>query len=88
MSGNIWYNKQEDGMANDRQKGQPMNIIKNTLTIGAEKPFTFLHISDIHLAESDAEDSAERKAFAAGRKRDFALGLVDYPAIEIPLLTK
>ncbi len=59
-------------MANDRQKGQPMNIIKNTLTIGAEKPFTFLHISDIHLAESDAEDSAERKAFAAGRKRDFA----------------
>lgn len=49
-----------------------MNIIKNTFAVGAEKPFTFLHISDIHLAESDADNCPERKAFAADRKRDFA----------------
>ncbi len=49
-----------------------MNIIKNTLSVGAEKPFVFLQISDIHLSESDKNDSAERREFAAGRKRDFA----------------
>ena len=32
----------------------------------------FLHISDIHLSESDENDSPERQEFAAGRKRDFA----------------
>lgn len=57
-----------------------MNILKNTLAIGAEKPFVFLHISDIHLSESDASDSPERKAFAADRKRSFAFApsAVDY----------
>ena len=49
-----------------------MKIIRNTLSVGIEKPFTFLHISDIHLSESDANDSAERQAFAADRKRGFA----------------
>ncbi len=49
-----------------------MNIIKNTLCIGIERPFVFLHISDIHLSESDDSDGAERNEFAAGRKRDFA----------------
>jgi len=49
-----------------------MEIIRNTLSVGAEKPFAFLHISDIHLSESDENDSAERRKFAADRKRDFA----------------
>ena len=49
-----------------------MNIIKNTISVGAERPFTFLHISDIHLSESDENDSAERRAFAEERKRGFA----------------
>ena len=49
-----------------------MEIIKNTLSVGAEKPFVLLHISDIHLSESDENDSPERKAFAADRKRSFS----------------
>ncbi len=49
-----------------------MNILKNTISAGAETPFVFLHVSDIHLSESDENDSPERRAFAAGRKRDFA----------------
>lgn len=49
-----------------------MNIIKNILTLGIEKPFVFLHISDIHLAETDENDSAERQEFAADRKRGFS----------------
>lgn len=49
-----------------------MNVIKNTLSIGAEKPFVFLHITDIHLSESDANDSAERRAFIAERKGYFS----------------
>ena len=53
-------------------RGIGMNIIRNTLSIGIEKPFTFLHISDIHLSEADETDSAERKAFAADRKRSFS----------------
>ncbi|MBQ7313231.1 MAG: metallophosphoesterase [Clostridia bacterium] len=49
-----------------------MKIIRNTISVRAEKPFVFLHISDIHLSETDENDSAERREFAAGRKRDFA----------------
>ncbi len=32
-----------------------MNLLKNTLSVGAETPFVFLHISDIHLSESKSE---------------------------------
>ncbi len=52
-----------------------MDIIKNTLNIGCEKPFSFLHISDIHLAETDENDSLARKEFAATRKRGFPFSL-------------
>lgn len=52
-----------------------MNLIKNTIDIGIEKPFTFLHISDIHLAQTDENDSAERREFAAGRQSDFSYAL-------------
>ncbi len=52
-----------------------MDIIKNTLNIGCEKPFSFLHISDIHLAETNENDSLARKEFAATRKRGFPFSL-------------
>ena len=49
-----------------------MEIIKSTISAGAEKPFTFLHISDIHLSESDENDTPRRREFAAKRKHHFA----------------
>ncbi|MBQ9132289.1 MAG: hypothetical protein IJX62_07455 [Clostridia bacterium] len=49
-----------------------MEIIKSTLTVGATTPFTFLHVSDIHMAESDENDSQRRREFAAKRKGYFA----------------
>ena len=49
-----------------------MQIIKSTLNIGVEKPFTFLVVSDIHLSETDERDSAERASFAADRKNMFS----------------
>lgn len=49
-----------------------MNIIKNTISIGVEKPFTFLLISDVHLAETDERDSEERRKFAQDRKNCFS----------------
>lgn len=52
-----------------------MNMIKNTLNIGIEKPFTFLHISDIHLAETDENESPARRNFALARKRGFPFSL-------------
>jgi len=52
-----------------------MKIVKNTLELGAEKPFTFLHISDIHLSEADETETEARRAFAASRKRYFSKAL-------------
>ena len=49
-----------------------MQIIKNTIHIGVEKPFTFLHISDVHLCEADATETEERRAFAGDRKSMFS----------------
>jgi hypothetical protein len=49
-----------------------MEIIKSTVTVGIEKPFTFLHISDVHLSESDENDTERRREFAAQRKRHFS----------------
>ena len=49
-----------------------MQIIQTTLNVGVEKPFTFLVVSDIHLSEADESETEERRAFAAGRKRDFS----------------
>ena len=49
-----------------------MDIIKSTLNIGATKPFTFLHVSDIHMAETDESESERRKEFAAKRKHHFS----------------
>lgn len=49
-----------------------MEIIKSELSVGATKPFTFLHVSDIHMAESDENDSEKRREFTARRKSHFA----------------
>ena len=49
-----------------------MNIIQNTISVGVEKPFTFLLISDMHLCETDERESAERRAFANDRKNAFS----------------
>lgn len=48
-----------------------MEIIKNTLAVGADNPFVILHISDIHLAETDEYDSAERRQFAEDRRNTY-----------------
>jgi len=48
-----------------------MEIIRNTLSLGAEKPFTLLHISDLHLSEADRTESPERRAFAESRRQCF-----------------
>ena len=48
-----------------------MEIIKNTLSVGADKPFVILHISDIHLAETDEYDSIERRQFAENRRNKY-----------------
>ena len=49
-----------------------MEIIKNTLNVGVENPFTFLVITDVHLSETDERDSEERQEFARGRKACFS----------------
>jgi len=49
-----------------------MKIIKNTLQVGATEPFTFLHISDIHMAEADESENERRREFAAKRKSHFS----------------
>ena len=45
-----------------------MNIIKNTLCVGATEPFVFLHVSDLHVASADENESPERRAFAEKRR--------------------
>lgn len=45
-----------------------MKIVENTLKIGAQKPFKFLHMTDTHLTLTDSNDSAERVAFAKQRR--------------------
>lgn len=52
-----------------------MDIIKSTLTVGAKKPFVFLHISDIHLSETDESESERRREFAAKRKKYFPFSI-------------
>ena len=49
-----------------------MEVIKNTLSVGATEPFVLLHISDIHLSEFDENDTPERQEFAKKRKKHFS----------------
>lgn len=48
-----------------------MQVLKSTLVIGVEKPFTFLQTTDTHFTATDGNDSCERQAFARARGRDF-----------------
>ena len=52
-----------------------MQMIKNTLRVGVETPFTFLVMSDAHLCETDAAETEERRAFANDRKNAFSYSL-------------
>ncbi len=45
-----------------------MNIVKNTLSVGATEPFVLLHVSDIHIARADESESPERRALAEKRR--------------------
>lgn len=45
-----------------------MQIIRNQIRIGIEKPFTFFHASDTHLTCTDDADSAARKGLAKERR--------------------
>lgn len=38
-----------------------MNIVKNEINIGIEKPFTFLQITDTHLVRIGENDALSRK---------------------------
>ena len=44
-----------------------MNIIKDQINIGIEKPFTFLHMTDTHLCLADDRDNERKNKLAAGR---------------------
>ena len=44
-----------------------MNIIKTKLTVGAEKPFSVVHISDTHLTYADLRDGERKVELAKGR---------------------
>lgn len=52
-----------------------MQMIKNTIRVGVETPFTFLVMSDAHLCETDAAETEERRAFANDRKNAFSYSL-------------
>ncbi len=49
-------------------------ILTTKLTLGAEKPFTLLHISDTHLCLADERDNERKRTLAAGRTKAFADG--------------
>lgn len=54
-----------------------MNIVKNEINIGIEKPFTFLQITDTHLVRIGENDASPRKEFAKSRSGlDFLDGLI------------
>ncbi len=44
-----------------------MNLIKNKICIGAEKPFSFLHMSDTHFTYADERDGQRKTELAEGR---------------------
>lgn len=48
-----------------------MKIVKNTLKIGADNPFTFLHMTDTHLTRTDSNDTVERVEFAKDRREAY-----------------
>ena len=48
-----------------------MKILYDELNVGAEKPFTILHMSDTHLSYADERDNERKNKLAAGREKLF-----------------
>lgn len=48
-----------------------MNVIRQTLAVGAEKPFRALHISDTHLTYADARDGQRKVDLVSWRLPSF-----------------
>lgn len=48
-----------------------LTVLESKLEIGAEKPFTVIHLSDIHLNYSDRRDPAEIQLLSKIRKRKY-----------------
>lgn len=48
-----------------------MNILRNEIHIGVEKPFCVLHASDTHLTYADARDGQRKLDLAEGRAKAF-----------------
>ena len=46
-----------------------MNLIDTHLTVGAEKPFRFLHMSDTHFTLADGRDDERKRLLAAERTK-------------------
>ncbi len=49
-------------------------LLTTKLTLGAEKPFRLLHISDTHLCLADERDNERKNKLAEGRKKVFGDG--------------
>ena len=49
-----------------------MNLIRNKLKIGAEKPFRFLHMSDTHFVLADQRDDQRKQELAKSRESWYA----------------
>jgi UDP-2,3-diacylglucosamine pyrophosphatase LpxH len=52
-----------------------MNRIINVFSVGAEKPFTLLHFTDVHLTLSDERDPEEIRALAEKRREKYTHSL-------------
>jgi 3',5'-cyclic AMP phosphodiesterase CpdA len=70
-----------------------MNVIKTTLSVGAEKPFRVLHATDTHLTYADLRDGERKVELAQKRTRIFpnAPEVLDFAAqtakeLSIPIL--
>ena len=46
---------------------KPLNVLKHTVKVGANSPFSLLHVSDTHLAYCDGRDDARKINLAAHR---------------------
>ena len=50
---------------------QALKIVKYSVKVGAEKPFTALHISDTHLTFADERETERKQKLAESRLRYF-----------------
>ena len=49
-----------------------LKIERHTLNVGAERPFTAVHISDTHITFSDARDTERTQKLAESRSKYFS----------------